>query len=434
MKRTAGALVLLAAVGGCVSMDQERSQLAGRGSWGSASSGPPCVPGVQGPWGAPVAMIAPYSAAPPGTEAARAMMAQSVPMDLIQGGSKGMAASSGIVQAGGPAAATPAASISPLGVPFQPILPVGHQPSGAVAADGAITGPSASGCTKRTEVRFVAPDKMRVSWCGTTPQGQPAQGFIFVPGRYNFVQGGIYRLKLSDIPGLPGVDLYPTLEVVPANARTEAFLAHSAVPVALTNEDIEQVQAGNYLVKVIYLPNPQFQDLAAVGPDEIVSTRLPPGADPIAEAYQRGNILLVLRLGNIDLGLTNTPPMDAPTAYPATHAMTPGMSPPGLLPGMPMQPAMSAPTMTMGPLTPNALMMAGPPTQPIYTTPATGQTAPPSQLPSGLMPRQTEVKTVAPSGTTSSAPSNGQTTVVTSTETTSASKRHWWWPWSGSDN
>src|SRR5205814_7354002 len=100
---------------------------------------------------------------------------------------------------------------------------------------------------------------------------------IEAPGRYNFVQAAIYRLKLSDIPGRPGLELYPTLEVVPSNACTDAFLAHSAVPVAFTDEDFEQVAAGNYLVKVIYLPNPKFQDLATAGPDEVVSTRLEPG-------------------------------------------------------------------------------------------------------------------------------------------------------------
>jgi hypothetical protein len=275
---------------------------------------------------------------------------------------------------------------------------------------------------------------MRVSWCGTTPEGQPAQGFIFVPGRYNFVQAAIYRLKLSDIPGLPGVDLYPTLEVVPANARTEAFLAHSAVPVSFTNEDIEQVQAGNYLVKVIYLPNPPFQDLAAAGPDEIVSTRLPPGADPIAEAYQRGNILLVIRLGNIDLGLTNSPPMDAPSAYPPKHAMIPSMSPPGLLPGMPMPATMTGQAMTMGLLSPNGSPLSVPPTQPVVTTPAMGQSLPLSQLPDASMPRQTAAKTLVPNAAAGPAQTNGPTTVVVSTETQPAPKRHWWWPWSGSDN
>src|SRR5207244_4162061 len=191
----------------------------------------------------------------------------------------------------------------------------------------------------------------------STPDGMAGQGHIVVPGRYNFVQAAVYRLKLSDIPGMPGVDLYPTLEVVPANARTETFLAHSAVPVSFTNEDFEQVQAGNYLVKVIYLPYPQFQDLAAAGPDEIISSRLQPGADPIAEAHQRGNILLVIRMGNINLELQNSPPMDAPGAFAPKHAMAAGMPGSGMVPGMPM------PTLT------NGRPMTTPATGPAMTLP-----------------------------------------------------------------
>ena len=98
MKRTAGALVLLAAMGGCVTTEQGMSP-GGCGSCGAWTSGPPRVPGVQGPWGEPVTMVAPYSASPPGGDAARAMMAQSVPMDLIQPGASGGAGSSSQVQA-----------------------------------------------------------------------------------------------------------------------------------------------------------------------------------------------------------------------------------------------------------------------------------------------------------------------------------------------
>ncbi len=36
---------------------------------------------------------------------------------------------------------------------------------------------------------------------------------LVVPARYNFPQGAIYRLKLTNIPARPGVELYPTLEV-----------------------------------------------------------------------------------------------------------------------------------------------------------------------------------------------------------------------------
>ena len=99
---------------------------------------------------------------------------------------------------------------------------------------------------------------------------------------------------------------------MPACARTVTFLAHSTVPISFTEEDFEQVAAGNLVVKVIYLPDPQFQDLAVAGPDEVVSTRLEPGVDPIQEAMRRGSVLAILRMGNIDLEAPNTPALHAP--------------------------------------------------------------------------------------------------------------------------
>ena len=44
------------------------------------------------------------------------------------------------------------------------------------------------------------------------------------------------------------------------------------MPGFFTEDDFDQVAAGNFLVKVIYLPYPQYQDIAAAGIDEIVST------------------------------------------------------------------------------------------------------------------------------------------------------------------
>ena len=54
------------------------------------------------------------------------------------------------------------------------------------------------------------------------------------PGKYNFLQGAIYSLKLSNIEGRPGLEIYPTLEIVPSNYKTEEFLAHSYVPLEFT--------------------------------------------------------------------------------------------------------------------------------------------------------------------------------------------------------
>ena len=58
---------------------------------------------------------------------------------------------------------------------------------------------------------------------------------------------------------------------------------------------------GNFVTKVIYLPDPEFQELALAGVGELVSTRLDPGIDPIVEADRRGSILSIIRVGNKDL-------------------------------------------------------------------------------------------------------------------------------------
>jgi hypothetical protein len=151
-----------------------------------------------------------------------------------------------------------------------------------------------------SQVGFVGPDGMFVRWDVSAAGGFDSTPLV-VPGRYDFPQGAIYRLKLTDIPGHEGLELYPTLEVAPVAARTAAFLAHNTVPVQLTDEDIDQVTAGNFVTKVVYLPDPDYQELAVAGVETLVSTRLDPGIDPVVEADRRGAILAIIRIGNKDL-------------------------------------------------------------------------------------------------------------------------------------
>lgn len=153
---------------------------------------------------------------------------------------------------------------------------------------------------RTSQVLFVGPEGMRVTWDITAPGFFDSEPLV-CPGRYNFPQGAIYRLKLTHIPGRVGAELYPTLEVGPAVPRTEAFLAHNAIPVQFTQEDLDQVLTGNFVTKVIYLPDAEFQEFALAGVETLVSTRLDPGVDPIVEADRRGAILAIVRLGNKDL-------------------------------------------------------------------------------------------------------------------------------------
>ena len=172
---------------------------------------------------------------------------------------------------------------------------------------------------------------------------------LVVPGRLEFAQGGIFRLKLTDIQGREGVELYPTIEVGTASYRTAAYLAHNAIAIQFTEEDLDQALSSNFVTKVIYLPDPEFQGDAISGIDTLVSTRLEPGLDPIVEADRRGSILAIIRLGNKDIEMSS--------AY-AGGGFSGGMLPPGSYvdgngttcgpDGSPIGPANNPPNMVAG--------------------------------------------------------------------------------------
>jgi hypothetical protein len=170
-----------------------------------------------------------------------------------------------------------------------------------VAVGGGGAGMGGPGMMAPTsQIGFIGPDGMQVRWDVSMPGGFDSSPLV-APGRYDFPQGAIYRLKLTDIPGREGIELYPSLEVAPVTPRTAAYLAHNAIPFQITDEDLDQVTTGNFVTKVVYLPDPDYQELAVAGVETLVSTRLDPGCDPVVEADRRGSILAIIRIGNKDL-------------------------------------------------------------------------------------------------------------------------------------
>jgi len=207
-----------------------------------------------------------------------------------------------------------------------------------------------------SQIAFVGPEGMTVAWDVSAPGVFDSEALV-CPGRYNFPVGAIYRLKIGNIAGRAGVELYPTLEVAPPLPRTEAFLAHNAIPFQLTEEDFDQILSGNFVTKVIYLPDPEFQELALAGVETLVSTRLDPGVDPIIEADRRGSILAIIRVGNKDMQLPSAPVMENGAA----PAMMGGPQPAF---GVPYVAGVSAPMYGM-PMSGTPIGLPGPPHVPL---------------------------------------------------------------------
>lgn len=396
MKRAIiASFLLVGTMSGCISTSDSPEMGGMRPNYGQ-SFGPPTVPGVKGPYGENVPMAAPWNSVPPGSEyAARMMMSRSIPMNMIQmhpngmltppgvmgmpGTTPGMPGMPGMNMPGMPGMPGPMPGM-PGGMPGLPAtgnsllktsmtsntsdmgvmnanIPAGNGNNGVRTAQFANSPTGAMFPSQRTQIFFTKPAGMKIFWMTVGADGKPSYSAtpLETPGRFNFAQAAIYRLKLEKIPGRPGLELYPTLEVVPTSPKTNEFLAHNSVPVEFSEDDFKQVVDRNYIVKVIYLPDPQFQDAAGAGPDEIVSTRLEPGQDPIQEALRRGSILLVLRIGNIDQGLQHSPPMTAPVpGGPPPAIKPPGVGVPGLMqvpfPTTPITPG--APGLSPNPLPP----------------------------------------------------------------------------------
>ena len=186
------------------------------------------------------------------------------------------------------------------------IAPASYEAALEAAGVGGGGGPGGIGgmaMAPTSQIGFIGPDGMQIRWDASMPGGFDSSPLV-APGRYDFPQGAIYRLKLTDIAGREGIELYPSLEVAPVTPRTAAYLAHNAIPFQITEEDLDQVTTGNFVTKVVYLPDPDYQELAVAGVETLVSTRLDPGCDPVVEADRRGSILAIIRIGNKDLEST----------------------------------------------------------------------------------------------------------------------------------
>jgi uncharacterized repeat protein (TIGR01451 family) len=143
-------------------------------------------------------------------------------------------------------------------------------------------------------VRFAGPPGMHVVWhpWQVRPRDTAA------PAVFGLRPGYIYRMELNGIAGLPGVSLYPTLEVrgslrVPPRVNARAFPA----PVVLNETDLEQVLHGSLIVKVLYLEDPERAEPFTTTLDHPQETNLPPARDLLGEAHELGRPMLIFRLG-----------------------------------------------------------------------------------------------------------------------------------------
>jgi hypothetical protein len=117
------------------------------------------------------------------------------------------------------------------------------------------------------------------------------------PAQAAVALGNTYRLQLRDLEGYPGIELWPTIELVdmlhPPRGQEDEF----PIPVTITEEEIELALSGRLVTKVIYLePAAETNPLLLDRKHPTIS--VPPNRNVIEQADLRGRPMLILRLGS----------------------------------------------------------------------------------------------------------------------------------------
>jgi hypothetical protein len=109
----------------------------------------------------------------------------------------------------------------------------------------------------------------------------------------------VYRLKVTEIPNNPGLEVFPTIELVDRLYPPPNLRLRFPIPVELTQEELELAAQGSFVTRVIYVESPDTAlPIAQPASGGQAWIEAPPGADPLVTADERGRPIAILRIGS----------------------------------------------------------------------------------------------------------------------------------------
>ncbi len=117
------------------------------------------------------------------------------------------------------------------------------------------------------------------------------------PLRVGMLIGRVYRLRIVGIPLAPGLEVFPTVEIIDRLYTPPSQQQRFAIPVELTLEDLRLALDGKFVTRVIYLENPRAALPVREDPQSQGWFEASPGRDPLAMADELGRPVAILRLG-----------------------------------------------------------------------------------------------------------------------------------------
>jgi hypothetical protein len=184
-----------------------------------------------------------------------------------------------------------AASMLPAQEPGVHYLHQGAMPPGAIGSRQLERGGPLPGFLQPVEIK--APPGALVSLAAAGGFARPQKA----PRRVGLLIGQVYRMRVMNIPLNPGLEVFPTVEIIDRLYAPRGQELRFPIPVELTRQDLELALQGKFVTRVIYLEDP---DTALPAPEDPTAQNwfeAGPGRDPLAVADALGRPVAVLRMG-----------------------------------------------------------------------------------------------------------------------------------------
>ncbi len=156
-----------------------------------------------------------------------------------------------------------------------------------------------SAATTRDTTGYFQPVRVELPVAGdVTFYGRPqdAAAPAAAPAAAALQIGPVYRIRLAHIEGFPGVELYPTIELLDRLHPPAGKFAEYPIPIPFSLQELQLAAEGRLVTKIVYLEQP---DRAIPLPaDESASTRFAGrNENALALADELGRPMAIVRVG-----------------------------------------------------------------------------------------------------------------------------------------
>ena len=167
----------------------------------------------------------------------------------------------------------------------------GALPPGAIGSQRLVGVGPLSFCVQPVEV--LAPRGTRIAFADGGAFGPPASA----PQLAGLQPHYVYRLRVTHVPGHPGVEVFPTIQVIDRLHPPPGEELRFPIPVELTREELLLAAQGAFVKRVIYVENPDTAVPIADEPGRQNWFEAAAGQDPFEVAKCLGRPVAILRIG-----------------------------------------------------------------------------------------------------------------------------------------